>query len=169
MKKISIEQTFDHPLSTLLRAREERYKHLDKFPELKNVTVVSESHEGHILKQVRNISLADSMPAVLQTVLPSGANMLVEESEFDDQSNIHTFKVSPGGGLDNIFAVKGISKYFATSEDKATRTYDIEIVSKVLFVGAVVESAIGDMYKHQLEKDKASIENFIRILKEEGS
>lgn len=169
MKKIQVEQTFDHPLATVLRAREERYKHLDKFPELKNVHIVSEVREGHILKQVRNISLADSMPAVLQTVLPSGANVLVEESEFDDRDNVHTFKVTPGGGLDNIFTVKGVSKYFAAGDSKATRTYDIEIVSKVLFVGAVVETAIGDMYKHQLDKDKASVENFINILKEQGS
>jgi hypothetical protein len=166
MKKINIEQTFDHPLDVLLSARQERYKHLDKFPELKNVQIVSETTEGHILKQVRNISLADAMPAVLQTVLPSGANMLVEESEFDDTTNTHTFKVTPGGGLDNIFMVKGVSRYFASGDSKSTRTYDIEVTSKVLFVGGVVETAIGDVYRHNLEKDKSSIEHFIQMLKE---
>lgn len=168
MKKINVEQVFEHSLPTLLRAREERYKHLDKFPELKNVQVVSESREGHILKQVRNISLADAMPAVLQTVLPAGANVLVEESEFDDTTNTHTFKVTPGGGMDNIFAVKGVSKYFAKGNQSA-RTYDIEITSKVLFVGGVVEAAIGDVYKHNLDKDKLSIENFIKVLGENPS
>jgi len=169
MKKISVEQTFEHPIQSLLRAREERYKHLDKFPELKNVQIISENREGHILKQVRHVSLADSMPAVLATVLPTGANMLVEESEFDDTTNTHTFSVSPGGGLDNIFCVKGISKYFSAGDHKSTRTYDIEITSKVLFVGGVVEVAIGDVYRHQLDKDRASIENFIKILGEAQS
>ena len=76
MKKIKVQQEFDCPLDVLLRAREERYKHLDKFPELKNVHIVSEERVDHILKQKRNISIADSMPPIIGSLLPSGADTL---------------------------------------------------------------------------------------------
>ena len=168
MKKIKVQQEFDCALDVLLRAREERYKHLDKFPELKNVHIVSEERVDHILKQKRNISIADSMPPIIGSLLPSGADTLAEESEFDDRSNTHTFRVVPGGNLDNIFVVKGVSHYYSLPENRSARDYDIEITSRAFLVSLVVENAIADLYEHNLRKDRKSILNFIQILEEEG-
>ncbi len=166
--KIKVEQEFDYPLDTLLRAREERYKHLDKFPELKNVTVVEEKHEGDVLRQVRHISIAESMPAALATIMPADAAKLIESSEFKGSENLHTFEVTPGGGLD-IFKITGVSHYYPLGETRSGRNYEIEIKSKVFLAGPMIEGAIADVYRRNLEKDKSSIAHFIQMLEAEGS
>lgn len=167
--KIKVEQEFDYPLETLLRAREERYKHLDKFPELKNVSVVEEERSGDVLRQVRHISIAESMPAGLASVMPADAAKLVESSEFKESENLHTFEVKPGGGLD-IFKITGVSRYYTLDAGRSGRNYEIEIKSKVFLAGPMIEGAIADVYKKNLEKDKASIAHFIELLeKETGS
>ncbi len=38
--KYTVSHKFEVPLAELLKAREERYNQLDKFPELKNVTLL---------------------------------------------------------------------------------------------------------------------------------
>lgn len=165
--KVKVEQEFEYPLETLLRAREERYKHLDKFPELKNVTIVEENREGGVLRQVRHISIAESMPAALASVMPADAAKLIESSEFQETDHVHTFEVIPGGGLD-IFKITGISKYYTLDEKRSGRNYEIEIKSKVFLAGPMIEGAIADVYRKNLEKDKTSIANFIKMLEGEG-
>lgn len=165
--KIKVEQEFDCNLDMLLRAREERYKHLDKFPELKKVTVVAEEEDGETLRQVRHISIAESMPAVLATVMPEGSQVLVESSEFNLKEHLHTFEVKPGGGLD-IFHITGVSRYYGLADGRAGRNYEIDIKSKAFLIGGVIEGAIADIYRKNIEKDKTSIANFIKMLEEGG-
>lgn len=165
MKKITVKQEFAYPLATLLLAREERYKHLDKFPELKNVTIVEEKREDGLLKQVRHIDLGNSLPTALSTLMPGGAAVLVESSEFDEATHKHTFHVVPGGGLDHIFTVSGVSRYHEVDANNSARDYEIEITSKAFLVGPVVEGAIAEVYTNNLNKDRQSILNFIEELK----
>ena len=169
MQKISIKQEFDCPLPVLLRARMDRYQHLDKFPELKNVQIKEETREGHILKQTREISIADSLPMVIMALLPTGADTLHETSEFDLDSNLHTFQVTPGGNLDHIFVIKGESRYFAEEGGHSGRSYDLEIKSRAFLVSGVVETTIAEVYRSSLEKDRKSIAEFIRIYGQDGS
>lgn len=164
MKKVSIRQEFDYPLATLLQAREERYKHLDRFPELKNVHIIEEHREGGRLKQTRHIDLGESLPQAISVLLPHDAKIMVETSEFDEENHEHTFRVTPGGGFDNIFTIKGVSRYHSLGETHSARDYEIEISSKALFVGLMVESAIADVYGKNIEKDRISILNFIKEL-----
>ena len=166
MQKISVNQEFDCSLSLLLRAREERYKHLDKFPELKNVKIISEETEGNVLKQVRHISIAGSLPPVISTLMPPGADSLHEKSEFNEENLTHTFQVSPGGH-ENLFLLKGVSRYYELEGDRAGRNYELEITSKAFLVSMVVESTIAEIYRTNLAKDHKSILNFIKILGEE--
>lgn len=164
MKKITVRQEFEYPLETLLLAREERYKHLDKFPELKNVHIIEETRENGILKQVRHIDLGSSLPIAISALMPGDATVLVESSEFNEATHEHTFEVIPGGGFDNIFTVSGVSRYHALDESKSARDYDIEIRSRAFLVGPVVEGAIAEVYSNNLNKDRESILNFIKQL-----
>src|SRR5262245_33791269 len=97
--KIKVEQEFDCPLETLPSAREKRYNHLEKFPELKKLQIMSEERTEDRLKQVRHISIAESLPSVLATFMPAGSEVLIESSEFILKENLHTFEVIPGGNL----------------------------------------------------------------------
>jgi len=161
MKQIKIHREFDHPLQTLLLAREERYKHLDKFPELKNVKTVSEKKEGNILFQERHISIGEALPQVILTLIPSGNLVLIEKSEFHEDTNTHIFHVIPQG-MENIFEIKGVSRYSSISESRSQRDYGVDITSQAFLVGAFVEGAIAEVYHSNLEKDKHSIINFLK-------
>jgi len=168
MKKINIRQEFNASLETLLRAREDRYKHLDKFPELKNIHILSEEKEGGMLRQEREIVLTDSLPAVITPFLKSGGITLIEKSDFNENENIHTFTVIPGAGLDQFFKIKGKSRYYSLDENRSERAYEIEIESSAFLVGGVIETAIGEVYNHSLDKDKKSIIEFIQFLNADG-
>lgn len=161
MQKFEIKQEFDCPLQILLRAREERYENLDKFPELKNVQIISEEKNGDIIKQKRHILIAESLPPVLNTLLPDGSDTLVEKSEFDLKRNIHTFSITPGGNMDNIFSIKGISNYFSLTDSRSARQYNLEISSGAFLIGGIIEVTIAEIYRKNLEKDRISITEFI--------
>ncbi|GIX42722.1 MAG: hypothetical protein KatS3mg129_2455 [Leptospiraceae bacterium] len=167
MKTIEITQEFPVPLDVLLKARQERYKHLDKFPELKNVKIIEETQNGNILHQVRHISIGASAPPILAQVLPKGADTLIEESDFYLDTNVHKFKVIPSGGNDNLFLIEGESIYEKKDENTSLRKYKIHITSKVLFIGGAIEAAIAEIYSNSLKKDQESIKHFIELLQKE--
>ncbi|MCS7205091.1 MAG: DUF2505 family protein [Leptospiraceae bacterium] len=169
MKLVEIEQEFPVPLELLLKARQERYDHLDKFPELKNVKIIKEEKDNHKLFQVRHISIGTNLPSVLVQVLPKGADTLVEESEFDFETNVHKFKVVPFGNLDHLFLIEGESIYEKKDENHSKRKYRIQITSKVFLLGAAIEAAIAEIYTNSLKKDQESINHFIEMFKTQNA
>jgi hypothetical protein len=158
--KYKVTHTFPVSLEKLLNAREERYQHLDQFPDLKNVTLLEEKKEGNIITQKRKVSLDGSLPVVLQAALSDLS--LIEESTFDISTNTHIFKISPPG-KDNVFVIKGKSIYQKTGDSASERSYDIEVSSGLLFVSPIVEKAIEEIHKHSLEKDRNSIAKFLGL------
>ena len=156
--KYKVTHKFNCPLSTLLLAREERYKHLDKFPDLKNVTLLEEKKEGNKIIQKRKVGLGGSLPSVLASLLDEAA--LLEESVFDTDKNTHEFTMAPPKN-EKVVAIKGFSVYKSTGENSSERSYEIEVKSGVFLVGGLIEAAIEEIHKHSLEKDKNSILAFI--------
>lgn len=166
MQKISIRHDFDCSLEMLLRAREERYRHLDRFPELQNVTIIADETDGKVRTQKRKISIAESIPPVLAVLLPGGSAALFEDSRFDLSTNTHTFTITPGENQGKIFSIRGKSEYFSDSQATSSRNYELEIRSEAFLVGMVVETAVAELYRQSLERDRKSIEEFIRVLQE---
>ncbi|TGL61761.1 DUF2505 family protein [Leptospira ognonensis] len=158
--KYKVTHAFSVSLEKLLHAREERYQHLDQFPDLKNVTLIEEKKEGNIITQKRKVSLEGSLPAVLQAALSDLS--LLEESTFDTTTNTHVFKISPPG-KDNVFIIKGKSVYQSTGANASERSYEVEVISGLLFVSPIVEKAIEEIHKHSLEKDRNSIAKFLGL------
>ncbi|MDX1961128.1 MAG: DUF2505 family protein [Leptospiraceae bacterium] len=156
--KYTVKHTFDYPLAELLAAREERYKYLDKFPELKNVTLLDEKKEGNKIFQKRQVSLMSSLPVVLQPLLKDTG--LIEESVFDTQDNTHIFTFTPPGNA-KIFVIKGKSTYRSISEKQSERIYEVEVKSETFLVSGAIEAAIEGVHKHSLDKDKNSILKFL--------
>ncbi|MEM7179644.1 MAG: DUF2505 family protein [Spirochaetota bacterium] len=157
--KYTVTHTFEYPLEKLLKAREDRYKHLDKFPDLKNITLLEEREEGEKIFQKRKISLAGSLPPVMATLLEEAA--LVEESYFYTATNTHEFKLFPPGN-EKVVTIKGVSTYKSTSETTSERHYEVEVKSSVFLVSGLIEAAIEEIHKNSLKKDKNSIIKFIQ-------
>jgi hypothetical protein len=157
--KYTVKHVFDYSLAEVLLAREDRYKHLDKFPELQNVSLLEERTEGSKIFQKRKVSLAKSLPPVLQNLMKDAS--LIEESVFHTDTNTHDFTFTPPDGA-KIVTIKGKSQYRSLGEKQCERTYDVEIKSTVFLVGALVEAAIEEIHKHSLEKDRNSILNFLK-------
>jgi hypothetical protein len=157
--KYTVKHVFDYSLEEVLAARENRYKHLDKFPELQNVTLLEERREGDNIFQKRKVSLAKSLPPVLQNFLKD-AN-LIEESVFHLDNNTHEFKFHPPDN-EKVVRILGKSVYRSLGENKCERVYEVEVKSEVFLVSALVEAAIEEIHKHSLEKDKNSILNYLQ-------
>lgn len=158
--KYSVTHTFEVPLEDLLKAREDRYKNLDKFPDLKNIEMLEEKKVGDILHQKRKVHLGASMPQVLATAL--GDPSLMEESTFDLKSLVHEFRMYPPN-KENVVQIRGKSLYATLSPKESKRSYDIEIKSEVLFVSGLIEKAVEEIHRHTLEKDKASLRKFLNL------
>jgi len=156
--KYTVTHKFNYSLFDLLRAREDRYKYLDKFPDLKNVTLLEEKKEGNLIFQKRKVSLASSLPPVLVPLLDDAS--LLEESTFNTETNTHDFKISPPKN-GNVVMITGHSVYRSTSDGFSERIYNVEVKSSVLFIGSLVEAAIEGIHKHSLEKDRVSIQKFL--------
>ena len=156
--KYTIKHEFNYSLAELLAAREDRYKHLDKFPDLQNVSIIEERTEGTKIYQRRNVSLAKSLPAVLQTVMKD--TNLIEESVFHTDTNTHEFVFFPPNN-EKVVRIKGKSVYKSLGDKKAERVYDVEVKSEVFLVSGAIEAAIAEIYKHSVEKDKNSIIKFL--------
>lgn len=157
--KYTVTHKFEYPLDKLLQAREDRYKHLDKFPDLKNITLVEEREEEGKTYQKRKISLASSMPPVIATLLEEAA--LLEESYFYTDTNTHEFTLFPPGN-EKVVTIKGNSVYKSTSDTTSERFYEVEVKSGVFLVSGLIEAAIEEIHKNSLEKDKNSIIKFIQ-------
>lgn len=160
--KYFISQKFDYPLSALLQARGDRYKYLDKFPELKNVTLLEERIDKNLIHQKRKIDLAKSMPPIVSDWLSDAA--LIEESIFDSDTNVHTFKLFPPE-KEKVVTITGKSTYRALDESTSERSYEVDVKSMIFLVGGIIEAAIEEIHKQSLEKDKASILNFLKEYK----
>lgn len=160
--KYTVTHKFNHPLKDLLLAREDRYKHLDKFPDLKNITLLEERVEGNLIHQKRKVSLAGSMPPVVASLLEEAA--LLEESVFDTVFNTHEFKMFPPNN-EKVVTIRGKSVYRAVSDTSSERHYEVEVRSTVFLVSGLIEAAIEEIHKHSLEKDKNSILKFLESSK----
>lgn len=156
--KYKVVQKFNYTLEALLKAREDRYKYLDKFPDLKNVTLIDERKEGNLIYQKRKVSLAASLPPVLTSLLDDAS--LLENSTFNTDTNTHDFTIAPPKN-EKVVTIIGHSVYRTTSDGFSERIYDVEIKSGVMLVGGLIEAAIEEIHKHSLEKDRNSILKFL--------
>lgn len=158
--KYKVTQKFDVSLEKLLQAREDRYKHLDKFPDLKNVSLLDEKKEDNRIIQKRKIDIGASMPPVLASALSEPC--LMEDSVFFTDTNIHEFKLYPPN-KENVVTITGVSEYKSVDENHSERVYDVNVKSKLLLIAPAVEMAIEGIHKHSLEKDMASIRKFLEL------
>jgi hypothetical protein len=158
--KYSVVQKFEVPLDKLLHAREDRYKHLDQFPDLKNVSLLEEKREEGKIFQKRKIDLGASLPPILASALSEPC--LLEDSVFYTDTNLHEFKLYPPG-KENVVTITGKSEYRNAGEGSSERAYDVEVKSKLMFIAPAVEIAIEGIHKHSLEKDMASIRKFLGL------
>lgn len=157
--KYTVRHLFPYSLNEVLEARENRYKHLDKFPELQNVTLLEEKREGDKIYQKRKVSLASSLPTVLKSLLQDPS--LLEDSIFYISNNTHEFKIFPPGN-EKVVKIIGKSVYRSLGENECERIYEVEVKSEIFLVSALIETAIEEIHKHSLEKDKTSILNYLQ-------
>ncbi|MCC5813162.1 MAG: DUF2505 domain-containing protein [Leptospira sp.] len=158
--KYKVTQKFEVSLEKLLQAREDRYKHLDKFPDLKNVSLIEEKKEGNRIIQKRKIDIGASMPPILASALSEPC--LMEDSVFFTETNTHEFKLYPPD-KENVVTITGVSVYRSVDENNSERVYDVEVKSRLMLIAMAVEMAIEGIHKHSLEKDMASIRKFLEI------
>lgn len=159
--KFSLKQDFPYSLEKVLEARDKRWDNLDKFPELKNQQLLEEKTEDDILHQKRRLDFGTQVPSIVKTALPNGMLELIEDSQFNTQSKVHSFTVYPKG-MEKKFMIKGKTNYVAVDDQSSRREYEIEIKVNVPVIGGTIESQVAKQYKNSIIKDHKKLMDFIK-------
>lgn len=163
-KEIVLDGTFKQ----VWDAREKRFEHPEKFPEMKHQKVIEKREEGNKLFQKREIELSASIPKALQRVLSEEMMKCIDDSVYDLETGIHTWSVK-SMTKNSIFKCTGYSKYteFETGgETKTRRLLEIEVKVNLPVIGSLAEQVIMEAYKKSLMKDNESIAEMVKMMKD---
>ena len=161
--KYTAEFEFDATADVVWEAREKRFEHPERFPELQKQELIDRKEEGDIIKQKRKIELSASIPKALRTILPSEMMKCIDESVYDMKKGTHHFVVKPNFKSD-VFVCKGYSKYTETN-GKTKRYIELEVKVKVPIVGKMAEEVILESYKKNVLRDNESMKEMIAMMK----
>ena len=157
---------FDAPLEKVNEAREKRFEHPDKFPDLKKVKVLEEKKEGKILKKKQYIEISSAIPKQARKFLPVDVLNCIDESVYDLEKNTHHWSVTSAKHK-KIFKIDGDSEYVEFEEDgrvKTKREYKISIKVNIPLFAKVAEQAILTTYVKNMKKDCESIKKMLRMM-----
>jgi hypothetical protein len=167
--KYKAEFIFDAPEAMVWEAREKRFEHPERFPELQKQELMDRKEDGDVIKQKRKIELSASVPKALRTVLPAEMLKCIDESVYDRSKGTHHFVVKPNFKTD-VFTCKGFSKYEEFEEGgkvKTKRYLELDVIVKVPIVGRKAEEVILDGYKKNVLRDNDSITEMVEMMKKE--
>ena len=169
--KIKVSHRFDAPLEKVQVARERRFENPDKFPELKHIKEIFREQKGNIIRTKRNIELSAQIPPAIRHVLKPEMLKCVDESEYNLETNVHTWTIIPEYYKD-VFYSKGKSVYRERMKPNGTpetiRDLEMTMSVKVPIFGSIVEQVLGKAYEKNLEKDYQSIKKMLAIMKDEN-
>lgn len=167
--KFKKEYIFDGPIDMVWEAREKRFENPEQFPEMQKPQEIERREVGKKIFSKRLVELSASIPKPLQRILSPDMLKCVDESEYDMETNIHKWVISPNFKT-KVFTATGYSKYdeFEEGGNKKTKRYlELDVRVDIPFLGKMAEQVILDAYKKNLEKDNTTIAKMIGIMKKE--
>lgn len=167
--KHKMEVILDGPVDMVWEARERRFENPDKFPDLKNRHELSRREENGKLFVKSRVELANKVPSSLRKVIKPEMLNVIDDSVYELSTGIHTWTYTPEAKSD-FFKSKGYSKYTEFEqggEKKTRRALEIEVNIRIPIVGGLAEQFIIDLIKKNLLKDNESMQQMLRMMKEE--
>lgn len=161
--KISMKQSFEAPLDIVLRAREERFDHIEKIDGMKKPAIKERIEDTNKIVTKREFNIAlDKTPASIKKMLAPDVFKFVETAIWDKSSNSLRWEMIPRAQKDRL-EWKGETKYFANG-DKSERAIECNIRVRVPIIGDAIERMIAEGFKKSQQKDFNSIAAMSKLI-----
>lgn len=163
--KVQLTQVFDAPVPMVLRARDERFDHMDKIPGLKPRNILERKDTATGWQSRRAFEAGENaVPNAVKKMLSPDMFSFVEHLAFDSATNTMTWRMEPAAQKDNL-TWKGVSRFVDRADGKSERIIDCTVKVKAPIIGGQLEKAIASGFKKSMEKDHATIQAMIDLMK----
>lgn len=161
--EVKMTQAIDAPLDMVLRAKDERYDHIDKIEGLKKLDYKERKEDDKKITTSRDFEISmDKTPPPIRKMIPEELFKFVEVGAWHKAENKQEWEmVSAAKGK---IAWKGVTSYKAAG-DKTERTIQCEIKVKVPFIGDAIEKQMAAGFKKSQEKDLKTLVAMVDLIK----
>ena len=162
--KVQLKQVFNAPVDLVLRARDERFDHLDKIPGLRPRKILDRQETAAGWKTRRAFEAGENaVPHAIKKMLSPDMFRFVEHLAYEKATNTMQWQMEPGVQKDKLLW-KGVTRYVDKGEE-CERIIDCTIQVKTPLIGGQLEKAIASGFKSSMEKDHKTIAAMIEIIK----
>lgn len=161
---VKIIQEIDAPLEVTLRAKDERYNHLDKIEGLKKLDYKSVKEDDAKITTTRDFEISmDKTPPPIRKMIPEELFKFVEEGTWHKKENKQEWEmVSAAKGK---ITWKGVTTY-KSKGDSTEREILCTIKVKVPFIGDGIEKQMAAGFKKSQEKDLKTLVAMTQLIKD---
>lgn len=162
--KIQLKQAFDAPVDMVLRARDERFDHLDKIPGLKPRKILErrDTETGYFTRRAFEAG-ENAVPGAIKKMLSPNMFKFIEHLTFDKATNTMKWHMESGAQKENL-TWKGVTQFIDKGDGRSERILDCTISVKAPLIGGQLEKAIAAGFKKSMEKDQQTIAAMIELI-----
>lgn len=162
--EVKIVQEINAPLEVVLRAKDERYDHIDKIDGLKKLDYKSRNEDDAKITTSRDFEISmNKTPPPIRKMIPEELFKFVEEGTWSKKENRQDWEmVSAAKGK---ITWKGSTSYKAKG-DATEREILCTIKVKVPFIGDGIEKQMAAGFKKSQEKDLKTLEAMVQLIKD---
>jgi hypothetical protein len=161
---VQLKQVFDAPVDIVLRARDERFAHIEKIPGLKPRDILERKETATGWQTRRAFEAGENaVPGAVKRMLSPDMFKFVEHLTFDAAAKTMTWHMEPAAQKDNL-TWKGVSRFVDRADGKSERIIDCTVRVKAPIIGGQLEKAIASGFKKSMEKDHATIQAMIALI-----
>ncbi len=165
------ERIYDYELDFVVNSLMDSKEPLYTFEELPNVTQNKEiwrEEKGNLRYLKVEWCAHGQIPKVAQKVVSPKMLTWIEESIWDKEKYIYSFKIKPFYFAKQIDC-EGSTKFYSKGKNKCARLFDIKLRIHIPVVGLVLEMAILELLKKNEEEEyKLSLKALESLKKKQG-
>jgi hypothetical protein len=160
---LKIVHTFDAPVDLVMRARDERFNHIDKIPGLKKPDIVERIETGDTVSTRREFQADTNVPGPVKKMLSEEMFHFTEIMTLHKNENRLEWNIVPKAQQDKL-VWKGVSRYIEKN-GKTERVIESVVKVKIPFIGDVMEKTIASGFKSSMDKDHKTISAMIDLIR----
>jgi hypothetical protein len=160
---LKVVHTFDAPVDVVMRARDERFNHIDKIPGLKKPDITERKETGDTVTTRREFKADADVPGPVKKMLSAEMFHFTEIMTLYKSENKLEWNIVPKAQQDKLLW-KGVSRY-TDKGGKTERVIDAVVKVKIPFIGDLMEKTIASGFKSSMDKDHKTISAMIDLIK----
>lgn len=160
---LKLVHTFDAPVDLVMRARDERFNHIDKIPGLKKPNITERKETDDTLTTRREFKADANVPGPVKKMLSEEMFHFTEIMTLHKKENKLEWNIVPKAQQDKL-VWKGVSRY-VDKGGKTERVIESIVKVKVPFIGDTMEKTIASGFKSSMDKDHKTINAMLDLIR----